>query len=222
MPRTWSSATTAATAAPPVPSPASPTSFRASPCGTCSWGSSPRLRGTLEPWLCYYCGECSDECPREAEPGETMMSMRRWLTARYDFTGISGLFYRSREGRAARHRPGGAAHRTGLHALRPLAGQPSASTTVRAPSCPRAWSTGSTGPWPALLVLLLGINCVRMWWFTVGSDRQLKVPPWRLPEAGLPGAAALLHPEALPRVRPQAALGDPPGADAQLSHHARC
>jgi len=49
----------------------------------------------VEPWLCYYCGECSEQCPKEAEPGETMMSMRRWLTAKYDFSGLSGLFYRS-------------------------------------------------------------------------------------------------------------------------------
>ena len=45
--------------------------------------------------MCYYCGECSEQCPKEAEPGETMMSMRRWLTAKYDFSGLSGLFYRS-------------------------------------------------------------------------------------------------------------------------------
>jgi heterodisulfide reductase subunit C/quinone-modifying oxidoreductase subunit QmoC len=57
-------------------------------------GLEQKLLGTLEPWLCYYCGECSEQCPREAEPGETMMSMRRWLTSRYDFTGISKLFYR--------------------------------------------------------------------------------------------------------------------------------
>ena len=54
-----------------------------------------KLKGSLEPWLCYYCGECSEECPRGAEPGETMMSLRRWLTAKYDFSGISRLFYRS-------------------------------------------------------------------------------------------------------------------------------
>ena len=33
-------------------------------------------------------------CPRGASPGETMMSLRRWLTSRYDFTGISRVFYR--------------------------------------------------------------------------------------------------------------------------------
>jgi ferredoxin len=58
-------------------------------------GLEKRLRSSLEPWLCYYCGECSEQCPREAQPGETMMSMRRWLTGQYDITGISRMFYRS-------------------------------------------------------------------------------------------------------------------------------
>jgi ferredoxin len=57
-------------------------------------GREDKLKGSLEPWLCYYCGECSTSCPRGASPGETMMSLRRWLTSRYDFTGISRVFYR--------------------------------------------------------------------------------------------------------------------------------
>jgi quinone-modifying oxidoreductase, subunit QmoC len=57
-------------------------------------GMEDKLKGSLEPWLCYYCGECSSTCPRDASPGETMMSLRRWLTSRYDFTGISRVFYR--------------------------------------------------------------------------------------------------------------------------------
>ncbi|MGD9123991.1 MAG: 4Fe-4S dicluster domain-containing protein, partial [Desulfarculaceae bacterium] len=48
-----------------------------------------------EPWLCYYCGECSDQCPRGADPGETMMVMRRFLTSRYDWTGFARKFYTS-------------------------------------------------------------------------------------------------------------------------------
>lgn len=46
-----------------------------------------------EPWLCYYCGDCSDRCPRGADPGETMMVMRRYLTSIYDWTGFSRRFY---------------------------------------------------------------------------------------------------------------------------------
>ncbi len=57
-------------------------------------GREDKLKAGLEPWLCYYCGECSTMCPRGASPGETMMSLRRWLTSRYDFTGISRVFYR--------------------------------------------------------------------------------------------------------------------------------
>jgi ferredoxin len=58
-------------------------------------GLEKKLERSLTPWLCYYCGQCSVQCPREAEPGETMMSMRRWLTSRYDFTGIARHFYMS-------------------------------------------------------------------------------------------------------------------------------
>lgn len=53
------------------------------------------IKASLKPWECYYCGECSTECPRQAEPGELMMSLRRWLTAQYDWTGLSGLMYKS-------------------------------------------------------------------------------------------------------------------------------
>ena len=59
-------------------------------------GLNEKLKMTLEPWLCYYCGQCSEQCPREADPGETMMSLRRWLISVYDFTGLATLFFRSR------------------------------------------------------------------------------------------------------------------------------
>jgi ferredoxin len=54
-----------------------------------------KIKSSPDPWLCYYCGECSDTCPRQAEPAETMMSLRRWLTAQYDWTGLGRLFYTS-------------------------------------------------------------------------------------------------------------------------------
>jgi ferredoxin len=53
------------------------------------------IKSSLKPWLCYYCGECSETCPQEANPGVLMMTLRRWLTAKYDWTGLSGIFYRS-------------------------------------------------------------------------------------------------------------------------------
>jgi len=59
-------------------------------------GQRDRITESLDPWLCYYCGECSTTCPREAEPGETMMALRRWLTAQYDWTGLAHKFYTSK------------------------------------------------------------------------------------------------------------------------------
>jgi len=58
-------------------------------------GLEDEIKASLKPWECYYCGECSSQCPRQAEPGELMMSLRRYLTAQYDWTGLSGLLYKS-------------------------------------------------------------------------------------------------------------------------------
>lgn len=58
-------------------------------------GQKERLVQQLDPWLCYYCGDCSETCPKGAEPGETMMAARRWLTAQYDWTGLARKFYTS-------------------------------------------------------------------------------------------------------------------------------
>ncbi|MBN2499177.1 MAG: 4Fe-4S dicluster domain-containing protein [Anaerolineales bacterium] len=59
-------------------------------------GAKDKLKQSLDPWLCYYCGDCSETCPRGAEPGEVMMSLRRWLTAQYDWTGLARKFYTSK------------------------------------------------------------------------------------------------------------------------------
>ena len=59
-------------------------------------GQKENLKHKIDPWLCYYCGECSETCPKGAEPGETMMAMRRWLTAQYDWTGLSRKTYTSK------------------------------------------------------------------------------------------------------------------------------
>jgi quinone-modifying oxidoreductase, subunit QmoC len=58
-------------------------------------GLNDKLMQSPEPWLCYYCGDCSETCPRQANPGEVMMGLRRYLTSRYDWTGISRRFYTS-------------------------------------------------------------------------------------------------------------------------------
>lgn len=58
-------------------------------------GLTDRLMSSTDPWLCYYCGACAETCPRGAEPGETMMALRRWLTAQYDPSGHSAKLYTS-------------------------------------------------------------------------------------------------------------------------------
>jgi ferredoxin len=51
---------------------------------------------SLEPWVCHDCGDCSLICPRQAEPRISMMTVRRFLTAQYDWTGISSKILSSR------------------------------------------------------------------------------------------------------------------------------
>ena len=59
-------------------------------------GLRKRLLNSLDPWLCYYCGDCSTSCPRQADPGETMMTLRRYFTANYDWTGLAKKLYTSK------------------------------------------------------------------------------------------------------------------------------
>jgi ferredoxin len=58
-------------------------------------GLREQIMASTDPWLCYYCGDCAESCPRQAEPGETMMALRRWLTAQYDRSGHSAKLYTS-------------------------------------------------------------------------------------------------------------------------------
>ena len=58
-------------------------------------GLKDRILETTDAWQCYYCGECSQTCPKGAEPGETMMAIRRRLTAQYDSSGHGAKLYRS-------------------------------------------------------------------------------------------------------------------------------
>ena len=59
-------------------------------------GLEDQIKASTDPWLCYYCGECSTTCPREANPGELMMSLRRYLITSYDWTGLSRKLYASK------------------------------------------------------------------------------------------------------------------------------
>jgi len=56
-------------------------------------GLKDKIIANPEPWICYYCGDCSEKCPQGANPAELMMTLRRYLTAAYDWTGLARLFY---------------------------------------------------------------------------------------------------------------------------------
>jgi ferredoxin len=59
-------------------------------------GLKEEINSSLLPWLCYYCGDCSTTCPRDANPGDLMMALRRYLTSTYDWTGLAKRFYTSK------------------------------------------------------------------------------------------------------------------------------
>lgn len=58
-------------------------------------GLREQLLESTDPWMCYYCGDCTRTCPKGAEPAETMMAARRWLTAQYDRSGVGAELYTS-------------------------------------------------------------------------------------------------------------------------------
>ena len=140
-------------------------------------GLEKRIQGLLDPWLCYYCGQCSIQCPRDAEPGETMMSLRRWLTSRYDFTGISRLFYRSWKAELAAILIVAALTAAGFLYYGFTFGN------IGVYDGPDAFLPSSAVhffDWTMAFVLaaLLGINALRMWWFTTGSNPKIKPSLW--------------------------------------------
>jgi hypothetical protein len=59
-------------------------------------GAKEAVLGGLEPWLCHDCGDCSLACPRQADPAESMRTLRRYLTGQYDGTGLAARILRSR------------------------------------------------------------------------------------------------------------------------------
>ncbi len=139
-------------------------------------GLEPSLRASLDPWLCYYCGDCSVECPRGAEPGETMMSLRRWLTSQYDFTSLSRLLYTSRIAQIAAVMLLAIATGLGFLAFGMLRGGDLNVYDGPAAFLPAHyvhifdWSLG------IVLASLLGINCFRMWKFTMLHEQAPAVP----------------------------------------------
>lgn len=143
-------------------------------------GMEKKLEGSLEPWLCYYCGECSAECPREAQPGETMMSLRRWLTARYDFTGIGRMFYRRPKTEMIAVAVVAILAGIGFTLFGVLGGD------IHQYTGPNAFMPAATihlFDWilAAVLLAFLIPNMIRMWWFTLGRETVGSGRTGRLP-----------------------------------------
>jgi ferredoxin len=54
------------------------------------------LNESLDPWICHDCGDCSVVCPRQTQPRDAMVTLRRYLASVYDWTGIASLINRSK------------------------------------------------------------------------------------------------------------------------------
>jgi nitrate reductase gamma subunit/ferredoxin len=147
-------------------------------------GLADRLAESPEPWLCYYCGGCSDTCPREAHPGELMMATRRWLTTKYDFTGLSKRLYRSEAWEIGSLFaialvvlgfflvPGIFGVTFGFQAIKGVAAE-----HVRLDIfAPKDWIHVGDLILAALLFALLGTNTLRMVTFVRRSEPGLKIP----------------------------------------------
>jgi len=128
-------------------------------CGVAGMGDE--IKSSLKPWLCYYCGECTSNCPQTANPGELMMALRRYLMAQYDWTGLSGLLFKS------------------------LPVSIIAFILVILGTLAYAFSTGfdletimHTGHYfemfaiGGVLVFILAPNIFRMWWFTIVKPKR--------------------------------------------------
>ena len=53
------------------------------------------LVANLDPWVCHDCGDCSIVCPRQSEPRISMITLRRFLSAQYEWTGLGAKLYQS-------------------------------------------------------------------------------------------------------------------------------
>jgi len=151
--------------------------FPRKPMHRLQMGLERRIETTLEPWLCYYCGQCSEQCPREADPGETMMSLRRWLIARYDFTGIARQFFKSKlvEILAVI----GVAILTGLFLL--YYGYSGGSIQIydgEGAFLPSSFIHTFDLLIGSGLGLILLINAIRMWYFTMKKGIDFRTPWW--------------------------------------------
>jgi ferredoxin len=140
-------------------------------------GLADKIKTTLEPWLCYYCGQCSEQCPREADPGETMMSLRRWLISVYDFTGIARQFFKSRRTEVMAIIV--VAILTGIFLL--VYGFTGGNIRIydgEGAFLPSTFIHKFDLSVGAILLVFLLINAARMWHFTMIKGTPFEVPWW--------------------------------------------
>lgn len=45
------------------------------------WGIKDKLIKSMDPWLCFHCNDCSEQCPRDAKPGDVMAAIRNMIIA---------------------------------------------------------------------------------------------------------------------------------------------
>ncbi len=136
-------------------------------------GLKDKLLASPEPWLCYYCGECSDTCPRQADPGETMMALRRYLTAEYDWTGLSKRLYLSRTWEIVMLLAVGLLV-VGLFVV--FHGPMVADRVELNTFAPAAWVELGDWTMAAVLALLLLSNAYRMYRFIMKREGAVKAP----------------------------------------------
>ena len=142
-------------------------------------GLEERLETALEPWLCYYCGQCSEQCPREAFPGETMMSLRRWLIGRYDFTGIAQKFFLSRKTEILAIVVTGLLTGILLIAYNLFYSHGVLSAyDGKAAFLPSSFIHHFDLTLGSVLAVILLINALRMWWLTMVKGKPLYIPWW--------------------------------------------
>jgi ferredoxin len=140
-------------------------------------GLDQKIATSLEPWLCYYCGQCSEQCPREADPGETMMSLRRWLIARYDFTGIAARFFKSK--RTEISAVVVTALLTGIFlAYYGLTGGSIHVYDGEGAFLPSTFIHGFDLTIGGVIAIFLLINAIRMWNLTMVKGTSFHVPWW--------------------------------------------
>ncbi len=137
------------------------------------FGLKDKLLSSLEPWLCYYCGDCSTACPRETEPGEAMMTLRRFLTAQYDWTGFSAKIYKSKVWQIAAFLVSGAF----MALLIALFHGPMVKDRVELNTFAPAHMVHLFDITVASLVLfILFFNAFRMYWLTMHPGTSFRIP----------------------------------------------